>query len=225
MGQADDHIARSWDDFYDDPKYADVPFLADVPDESLVDWHGRGLLPTGGRAIDLGCGPGRNALWLARHGFEVEGVDLSGRGLALAAERAEAAGLTVAWHRRSIFDHPMPAGAFALVHDAGLLHHLAPAVQRRYVARVLRALEPGSGRLSLTCFAPESDAPRAADAPDQDAASRTGWSFTPEELLELLADFEILELRRMVAQPAGAPRMGADFLWVVLAAPGPSGGA
>jgi 2-polyprenyl-3-methyl-5-hydroxy-6-metoxy-1,4-benzoquinol methylase len=43
-----------------------------------------------GRVLDLGCGPGRNAVWLAKAGFSVDAIDLSPEALAWARERAEA---------------------------------------------------------------------------------------------------------------------------------------
>lgn len=48
----------------------DVPFFRWAPDESLVRWHkdGRFELSTGTRVLALGCGPGRNAVWLAQQG-------------------------------------------------------------------------------------------------------------------------------------------------------------
>ena len=64
-----------WDGFYAD-RSKPVPFFAAKPDENLVSYLDRGLV-SGGRALDLGCGPGRNAIHLASHGFEVDAVDLS----------------------------------------------------------------------------------------------------------------------------------------------------
>jgi len=67
-----------WDRFYSD-RDRGVPFFRPVPDESLVTWHRDGQLkvPAGGRALDLGCGPGRNAVWLAEQGYRVDALDLS----------------------------------------------------------------------------------------------------------------------------------------------------
>jgi 2-polyprenyl-3-methyl-5-hydroxy-6-metoxy-1,4-benzoquinol methylase len=50
-----------------------------------------------GRAVDLGCGNGRNAVWLARRGWHVEAVDISAVGIEQAQQRAERAGVHVAW--------------------------------------------------------------------------------------------------------------------------------
>lgn len=64
-----------WDGFYTQ-RAKPVPFFVDAPDESLVEWvQASNVAP--GRALDLGCGNGRNAVFLARAGFAVEALDFS----------------------------------------------------------------------------------------------------------------------------------------------------
>ncbi|WP_435119235.1 methyltransferase domain-containing protein [Amycolatopsis thermoflava] len=72
------------DGFYAD---RDVPFAADKPDENLVAWIEGGLIPPG-RALDVGCGPGRNARYLAAQGFDVYAVDISATAIDSAAGAA-----------------------------------------------------------------------------------------------------------------------------------------
>lgn len=55
-----------------------------------------GPLPAG-RALDLACGEGRNAIWMAGRGWDVTGLDFSDVGIAKAASLAEANGVTVTW--------------------------------------------------------------------------------------------------------------------------------
>ncbi|HET6704688.1 class I SAM-dependent methyltransferase [Amycolatopsis sp.] len=75
-GLFDDHPAPDrWDRFYAD-RDRPVPFFVSNPDENLDGWLRDGPL-RGGRALELGCGPGRNALRLAAAGYEVDAVDLS----------------------------------------------------------------------------------------------------------------------------------------------------
>ncbi len=80
--------ASWWDGFYAD-RDKPVPFFVAKPDENLVGYVDRGLIGGGGRALDLGCGPGRNALQLAARGFEVDGVDLSPTAVAWAPADVE----------------------------------------------------------------------------------------------------------------------------------------
>jgi hypothetical protein len=66
-----------WDSFYAD-RSKPVPFFVAKPDENLVSYLDRSMV-TPGRALDLGCGPGRNAVHLASAGFTVDAVDLPRR--------------------------------------------------------------------------------------------------------------------------------------------------
>jgi SAM-dependent methyltransferase len=74
-----------------------VPWASDRPDRGLVAVvEGEHALRPG-RALDLGCGTGRNAIYLARHGWQVTGVDMIERALETARRAAERAGVAVRW--------------------------------------------------------------------------------------------------------------------------------
>ena len=60
-----------WDTFFSD-RTRPVPFFGPAPDENLVAWIDEGRVRPG-KALDLGCGFGRNAVHLARRGFRVNG--------------------------------------------------------------------------------------------------------------------------------------------------------
>ncbi|MFG2045075.1 class I SAM-dependent methyltransferase [Dactylosporangium sp. NPDC048998] len=66
-----------------------------------------------GRALDLGCGEGADALWLARHGWRVTAVDISHVALQRAA--AEDSAGRVVWEHADLATTPPPAGSFDLV--------------------------------------------------------------------------------------------------------------
>jgi SAM-dependent methyltransferase len=67
------------------------------------------------RALDLACGEGRNAVWLARLGWDVTGVDFSEVAIAKAREQASAAGVDVEWLVADLLGYEPPARAFELV--------------------------------------------------------------------------------------------------------------
>lgn len=60
------------------------------------------LVGTGGRALDVACGRGTVAVWLALRGLTVDAVDAAPAGLALGRELAEAEGVEVAWHEADL---------------------------------------------------------------------------------------------------------------------------
>lgn len=72
-----------------------------------------GLTP--GRALDVGCGEGADAIWLARSGWTVTAIDISDVALTRAREAAKLGGVDVAWVRGDALRTPFPAGSFDLV--------------------------------------------------------------------------------------------------------------
>jgi 2-polyprenyl-3-methyl-5-hydroxy-6-metoxy-1,4-benzoquinol methylase len=74
-----------------------------------------------GRALDLGCGTGTQAVYLAKHGWQVTGVDAVERALAQARRRAEAAGVNVRWMDGDVTQlTSLGLGdGFNLLHDRG----------------------------------------------------------------------------------------------------------
>lgn len=72
-----------------------------------------GLTP--GRALDVGCGEGSDAIWLARSGWTVTAIDISDVAVSRAREAAELAGAAVEWICGDALQTPFPAGSFDLV--------------------------------------------------------------------------------------------------------------
>jgi SAM-dependent methyltransferase len=70
---------------------------------------------TPGRALDVGCGEGADAIWLARSGWTVTAIDISDVALIRAREAAERVGIVVEWVRGDALQTPLPAGSFDLV--------------------------------------------------------------------------------------------------------------
>jgi SAM-dependent methyltransferase len=213
LDQLFDARAGRWDRFYAD-RDRPVPFFAAKPDENLVSYVERGLIRPG-RALDLGCGPGRNALYLASAGFEVDAVDLSSAAIDWARQRADEAGAAIRFHQGNAFHLPELTGPYDLVYDSGCFHHLPPHRRISYLAMLDRALARG-GHFGLTCFVTEE----CTNRPDLDyyrtPALDGGLGYSPEELRAIFADLTEVELRRMRELPDDDPRMGVPFLWTAL---------
>ena len=97
-------------------------FWEDLYGEKAQVWSGKvnapleervGNLPPG-RALDLGCGEGGDALWLAERGWSVTAVDISPTALSRARAEAERRGVTVDWVEQDLAD-PLPVGTYDLV--------------------------------------------------------------------------------------------------------------
>ena len=70
---------------------------------------------TPGRALDVGCGEGADAIWLARSGWTVTAIDISDVAVTRARETAQRAGAAVEWVCGDALHTPFPAGSFDLV--------------------------------------------------------------------------------------------------------------
>jgi SAM-dependent methyltransferase len=98
------------------------------------------------RAIELGCGSGTNALWLAQQGFDVTAVDGSALAIERATQRASAAGVVVRFLVADVLAPPQDIGApFDFFFDRGCYH----AVRRVNVAAYLQTLRTATRAGSL----------------------------------------------------------------------------
>jgi len=102
-----------------------------------------GLPP--GRALDLGCGAGRSAIWLAERGWEVTGVDFSRVALERARRLARARGVVIDWVEEDLRTYEPPESSFDLV--LVLYVHLPAQERRKVLRRVTAALRPGGALL------------------------------------------------------------------------------
>ncbi len=94
-----------------------------------------------GRALDVACGAGRNAVWLASRGWTVTGVDFSDVALENARALAVSRRVEVEWVRADVREWQPPAGAFDLV---AVLYLQLPAAERdATLRRAAAGLAPG----------------------------------------------------------------------------------
>lgn len=98
-----------------------------------------------GRALDLGCGAGRHAVWLAERGWRVTGVDFSEVALRQARSRAAEQAVDVTWIQADLVDYE-PPGTFDLV--LVLYLHLPRDERKRVLAKAAQAVAQ-DGRLLL----------------------------------------------------------------------------
>jgi SAM-dependent methyltransferase len=155
------------------------------PQGAVVRLEDAGLIE--GAVLDVGCGTGENAVFLAGRGHDVVGVDLAraaiDRAKAKAAERAIPARFLV----HDALELGALADAFDTVLDVGCFHTLQPADRRRYATSLRAALRPG-GRAHLLCWSdrnPFGYGPERISRSVIRAAFNDGWtvgSIEPEVL-------------------------------------------
>lgn len=215
--QHHDHAPRAFDEAFWNARYSEKQRIwSGRPNPQLVA-EAEDLAP--GTALDVGCGEGADALWLAGRGWRVTGVDISEVALARAAEheRELAAGHThssdggmppVHWEHHDLTAWEPPAESYDLV-TAQYMH--LPTEQREPLFRNLaRAVAPG-GTLLVVGHDP-SDLQSAAPRPDL-----PDLYFTAEDIAAMLGsgwDHQVIEARQREASgPDGATLAVADTVY------------
>ena len=136
--------AERWNDNY---RSGTLPWDTGVPDEHLVAMVDGGRVARGA-AVEIGCGTGTNALWLATQGFEVTALDLAELAIARARSREGAGAVQFGVH--DILAAPLPGGPYTFAYDRGCFHVFdAPEDRARFAERVAEALAPGGLWLSI----------------------------------------------------------------------------
>jgi SAM-dependent methyltransferase len=96
-----------------DERYAAAEQLwSGAPNQALVD---AATTRTPGRALDVGCGEGADAVWMAQNGWDVTALDVSGVALERADRHAQEAGVSVTWVHAGLVDAELAPGSFDLV--------------------------------------------------------------------------------------------------------------
>lgn len=130
-----------------------------------------------GRVLDLGCGTGDMAIWLAARGCAVTGVDFLAAPLAVARTKAAKQGVAVNFLQMDARAVATIPERFDAVTDCGLFHSFDDAGRAEYVASLEQLLEPGA-RFFMLCLSelePGTHGPRRVTADEIRAAFSGGW--------------------------------------------------
>jgi SAM-dependent methyltransferase len=131
-----------------------IPWNSETPPDALVNLVRSGKVRPC-RAVDLGCGAGNYAIWLAGQGFDVTGVDSSPAAIGIAREKAEKLGVPCRFVVADLLgDLHGIEGKFDFGYDWELLHHIMPEDRETYARNVHSLLNPGATYFSV-CFSEE----------------------------------------------------------------------
>lgn len=159
-----------------------------------------------GRVLDLACGNGRNALWLARIGWQVTAVDFSEVALAAGAEQARAEGLEIDWLRRDATEYVPESSAY----DAVVVAYLQlPAQQLNKALRAAATAVAPGGRLVIVGHDVTNIADGVGGPQDPDVL------YTPEAVAAQLEPLRVLVAERVTRMVEGADGRSAIDTLVV----------
>jgi SAM-dependent methyltransferase len=187
----DPAVQEEWD-----RRYAEAERLwSGKPNGALVA-EVAGLTP--GRVLDVGCGEGADAVWLARGGWEVTGLEVSGLALARAAQHAVDAGVRVRWVHAGLAEAALAPASFDLV-------------SAQYPA-LLRTPDDAAERALLSAVAPGGVLLFVHHAGFEDQPAHDG-GFDPADYVSLPLVAALLdddwEVERNEQRPRVAPDGGA----------------
>jgi tellurite methyltransferase len=136
------------------------------------------------KLLDLGCGEGRNAVYFAKHGFEVCGLDLSLVGLDKMRRHAEQVGVHVEPINANIINYELE-DTYDVIFSTGTLQYLPPPARKHYF-RHYKQRTTSSGINALSVFVEKPFIPPAPDA------EKIAFPYKSGELLSYYWDWEIL---------------------------------
>jgi len=205
-------VREQMDRIYSEFSPDEIPWHMATPPPALVELvESRRVTPC--RAVDLGCGAGNHAVWLALQGFDVTGLELSAAAVARAQELARAKGAAC---RFAIVDllEPLTAfdGCFEFAYDWLVLHHVFPADRARYASNVHRMLRHGGLYLSV-CFS-EDDRGIAGEGKCRQPQLGTQLYLSSEREIRVLFEplFDVLELATVDVEGTRSPHRAVRAL-------------
>lgn len=181
------NVDRDWDQRYRD---GETRWDSGLPSRELARILNEWNIPRG-RAIELGCGSGTNAVFLASQGFQVTGVDCAPTALRQAREKATSQGDSVEWIEADVQHFGAGLEPFDLVFDRGCYHCCRRVDLAGYRATLANVTREGSYFIGLM---------GNADDPNPDGPPRLSASEICNELSPLV---QILQLRAFHFEDAG----------------------
>jgi SAM-dependent methyltransferase len=140
--------------------------------------------PVPGRALDIGCGSGRDAVYLAKRGWRVTAVDLVDAALAAGRQRADAEGVDVEWVKGDVgqLDRLGLEPGYSLLYDFGCIQGLTDPARKGAAAGLTRLAAPGA-ILFLFAFRARRRLvlPRGMDKDDVLTLLGAGWDLESSE--------------------------------------------
>jgi cyclopropane fatty-acyl-phospholipid synthase-like methyltransferase len=192
---------EQFETFYQGQAPWDIP----GPQPAFVELEDTGAIR--GSLLDVGCGTGENALFLASRGHEAWGIDYVPVAIERARDKARRRGLDVRFEVGDALELAQLGGTFDTVIDCGMFHTLGDSERSVFIDGLATVLRPG-GEYHVLCFSdrePPGEGPRRVTQQEIRDAFREGWLVR-----------EIRESRFETAHYPGAPQFspGGPRAWL-----------
>lgn len=164
---------RNWEQLYQEQAVESMPWFNPNLDPDIEKFL-TNLNLTTGNVLDIGTGPGTQAIILAERGFQVTATDLSETAIQKAAAKVQGKGLNISWQQDDILNSKLQ-GEFDVIIDRGCFHVLPPESREKYFDLVYDLLKP-KAYLLLKCFC------------YLEAREGGPYKFTPEQIREIFGN-------------------------------------
>lgn len=153
----------------------DAPWDTGRPQPAMVDVEMQAFVR--GEVLDVGCGTGENALYMAANGHRVLGVDSSPTAIGRAREKAAERGIDAEFEVRDFIEGPELERTFDTVIDVGFFHSLSDQDRITFAVRLHRVIRP-DGHYLVECFServPGTWGPRRVTQAEIRGTFTAGW--------------------------------------------------
>ena len=178
---------NEWEDMY---KKGEWPWETFKPEKHLADLFKKNKIPKG-KALDMGCGLGTHAIFLAKQEMNVKAFDLSEKAIEIARERAEKEKVKVDFFVQDVNNVNFKENEFDFVFDRGLFHHLNSKEKKHYLEKLVFFLKK-NGKYQLIAF----------------SSKNTGFekALSEKEVKEFFKKhFKVLEVKEVIhVEPQGS---------------------
>ncbi len=208
----DSAIPSFWDLAYADGAYLEH-WESPHPPQELVAMVAAEVVPARATVLDVGCGAGGEAIFLAGLGFRAVGIDTSAKALEIARARAVEVGVEVDFRLADATDLPLADGSIDFAHDRGCFHVIDRDRRRAYARELHRVLQPGAPLLLRGAAADDeeegvvavdqAEIDRVFVQPGSPQAGGGGFSRGPIVPLAMVAESGILACNLVVLRRGG----------------------
>jgi len=201
------------DKIYRNTPLEEIPWNIETPPDVLTELVDSGKVKPC-KTIDLGCGTGHYAIYLASIGFDVTGIDISPTAIKIAKENAKKKGVKCNFLATDVLGNlDEVKETFDFAYDWELLHHIFPQQRKKYIENVYRILNPKGKYLSV-CFS-EKEPEFAGSGKYRETRLGTILYFSSEDELRDLFEpyFNIKELRTIAIRGKPVPHL-ANYVFM-----------
>lgn len=145
-----------------------------------------------GTLLDLGCGTGADAVFLAQRGFDVTAVDFSPTAVERARTRAQSASANVCFVLEDVFRFGLHAGVFDVVYDSSFYQFLRQWDLSRLLDLLWRVTKPGSYYICVTKTNAQSSDSELPPVSEEELRSELGRLFEMIQIREFTFDSRVV---------------------------------